>query len=134
MRTPLPRPRQAPTSAPTSAPTTVEWPDWLMRGAQAALARFNRQRQALIILEFAVVVALLALLYLSQVAALTATHQALLQQQAQQSELRRQDADLHAQLGRLQSPTYIEQRAHELGMVPADPASVMWIAIHDAGH
>jgi cell division protein FtsL len=105
-----------------------------MRGARAGLARFNRQRQALIILEFAVVVALLALLYLSQVAALTATHQALLQQQTQQSDLRRQDADLHAQLGRLQSPTYIEQRAHELGMVPADPASVVWVAIHDAGH
>jgi cell division protein FtsL len=134
MRTPLPGPRQAPRSATTSPLPTGEWPEWLMRGARAGLARFNRQRQALIILEFAVVVALLALLYLSQVAALTATHQALLQQQTQQSDLRRQDADLHAQLGRLQSPTYIEQRAHELGMVPADPASVVWVAIHDAGH
>lgn len=117
-----------------SAPLAVERPGWLTRGAHAAFARFNRQRQALIVLEFAVVVGLLALLYLSQVAALTATHQTLLQQQAQQSDLRRQDADLHAELGGLQSPTYIEQRAHAMGMVPANPASVVWIAIHDAGH
>jgi cell division protein FtsB len=119
---------------PMRASLAMERPGWLRRGAQAALARFNRQRQPIILLEFALVVALLALLYLSQVAALTATHQTLLQEQARQSDLRRQDADLHAQLGRVQSPAYIEQRAHALGMVPANPASVVWIAIHDAGH
>jgi cell division protein FtsB len=85
-------------------------------------------------LEAAVVIGLLALLYLSQVAAVTATHQTLLQEQARQSDLRRQDAELHAQLGQVQSPAYIEQRAQALGMVPANPASVVWIAIHDAGH
>jgi hypothetical protein len=57
-----------------------------------------------------------------------------LQEQARQSDLRRQDAELHAQLGHLQSPAYVEQRARALGMVPANPASVVWIAIHDAGH
>ena len=97
------------------------------------MARFIRQRQPLIALELAVVVGLLALLYLSQVAAVTATHGTLLNEQARQTDLRRQDADLHAQLGQAQNPTYIEQRARALGMVPANPASVVWIAIHDAG-
>lgn len=98
------------------------------------LARFTGQSQALLALEFAVVVGLLALLYLSQVAAVSSAHQTLLQEQTRQSDLRRQDAELHAQLGSVQSPTYIEQRAHALGMVPANPASAVWIAIHDAGH
>ena len=86
----------------------------------------------MIILECAVVIGLLALFYLSQVAAVTATHQTLLQEQARQSDLRRQDADLRAQLGALQSPAYIEQRARALGMVPANPASVVWITLHNA--
>lgn len=94
------------------------------------MARVRRQSQPVIILECAVVIALLALLYLNQVAAVTATHQTLLQEQARQSDLRRQDADLRAQLGTLQNPTYIEQRAHQMGMVPATPTSVVWITIH----
>lgn len=107
---------------------------WLTRRARAARVRFDRQPQALMLLELAAVIGLLALLYLSQVATLTATHQTLLREQARQTELRRQDADLHAELGQLQSPAYVEQRARALGMVPANPASVVWIALHDASH
>lgn len=95
-------------------------------------ARIMRQPRPLLLLEFAAVVGLLALLYLSQVAALTSTRQTLLQEQTRQTTLRRQDADLHAQLGRLQSPASVEQRARALGMVPADPAAVVWITLHDA--
>jgi len=101
--------------------------------ARGALARFRRQSQPVIILECAVVIALLALLYLNQVAAVTATHQTLLEEQTHQSDLRRQDADLRAQLGALQNPTYIEQRAHQMGMVPATPTSVVWVTIHNNG-
>ncbi len=118
---------------PTMQTPMLRLTDWLRRSARAAQARFARQRQQVIALEFAVVVGLMALLYLGQVAAVTATHQTLLQQQAIQSDLRRQDADLHAQLGHLKSPAYVEQRARALGMVPANPASVVWITIHDAG-
>ncbi|MGH2501920.1 MAG: septum formation initiator family protein [Ktedonobacterales bacterium] len=107
---------------------------WPQRGARATWARFARQPWPLMLLEFATVVGLLALLYLSQVAALTTTRQTLLQEQTRQTTLRRQDADLHAQLGRLQSPAYVEQRARALGMVPANPASVVWITLHDASH
>ncbi len=102
------------------------------RGAQAMRARIMRQPQPLLLLEFAAVVGLLALLYLSQVAALTSTRQTLLQEQTRQTTLRRQDAELHAQLGQFQNPAYVEQRARALGMVPADPAAVVWITLHDA--
>lgn len=102
--------------------------------SRALLARFNRQRQPLIALELAIVIGLLALFYLSQMAAVTSAHDALLQEQSRQTDLRRQDAEARAQLARVQSPAYIEQRARELGMAPADPAAIIWIAIHDAGH
>lgn len=114
------------------APIAPEQPaqaGWLRRFAMW----FNRQRQPVIALELAIVVGLLALLYLSQVAAVTATHQTLLREQARQADLRRQDAEAHAQLGQAQSPAYVEQRARAMGMVPANPASVVWITIHDAG-
>lgn len=96
-------------------------------------ARFNQQRQPLIALELAVMVGLLALFYLSQVAAVTSAHDTLLQEQERQIDLRRQDAEARAQLAQAQDPAYIAQRAHELGMVPANPAAIIWIAIHDAG-
>ena len=121
------------TRAPMPAPLAQERTGWIERHALLAMARVRRQSQPVIILECAVVIALLALLYLSQVAAVTAAHQTLLQEQTRQSDLRRQDADLRAQLGTLQNPTYIEQRAHGLGMVPASPTSVVWITIHNSG-
>lgn len=96
-------------------------------------ARFNQQRQPLIALELAVVVGLLALLYLGQIAAVTSAHDTLLSEQARQTDLRRQDADARAQLAQAQSPAYIAQRAGALGMVPANPAAIIWITIHDAG-
>jgi len=92
-----------------------------------------RQRQPLIALELAIVVGLLALLYLNQMATVTSAHDTLLQEQTQQTELRRQDAQLHAQLGQAQNPAYVVRRARALGMVPANPASVVWITIHDTG-
>ena len=112
---------------------TVGRPHHARRGPRAAFRRFAQQRQPLIALELAIVVGLLALLYLSQMAAVTSAHDTLLQEQARQTDLRRQDAELHAQLGQAQSPAYIERRARALGMVPANPASVVWITIHDAG-
>lgn len=110
-------------------PPAPDQPGWMGLG----VARFMRQRQPVMALELAIVVGLLALLYLSQVAALTATHQTLLREQARQSDLRRQAAELHAELGQAQSPVYVEQRARAMGMVPANPASVVWITIHDSG-
>lgn len=112
---------------------TVGQPRRARHGPRALFGWFMRQRQPLIALELAVVVGLLAFLYLSQMAAVTSAHDTLLQEQAQQTDLRRQDAELHAQLGQVQGPAYVERRARALGMVPANPASVVWITIHDAG-
>lgn len=127
MRTPI-------TRVPMRRVAAVRRASWLRRRARLARARFARQPWPLMLLEFATVVGLLALLYLSQVAALTTTRQTLLQEQTRQTTLRRQDAELHAQLGRLHSPAYVERRARALGMVPANPASVVWITLHDASH
>jgi len=100
---------------------------------RALATRFNHQRQPLIALELAVVVGLLAMIYLSQVAAVTSAHDTLLQEQARQTDLRRQDAEARARLAQAQNPAYIAQRARELGMVPANPAAIIWVTIHDAG-
>ena len=112
---------------------TVGRPGDAQHGPRALFRRFMRQRQPLIALELAIVVGLLALLYLNQIATVTSAHDTLLQEQTQQTELRRQDAELHAQLGQAQNPAYVERRARALGMVPANPASVVWITIHDTG-
>lgn len=105
---------------------------WARGQAQVGWTRFYRQPLPLMALELAVVVGLMALLYLSQVAALTSTHQALLAQQARQEQLRRQDAEAHAQLGQVESPAYIDQRARALGLQPAAPGSAVWVTV--GGH
>jgi len=63
-------------------------------------------------------IGLLALLYLNQVAGVTAADAELQRLQPEQTRLERQDALLHERLGTLTSPDYIERRARELGLRP----------------
>ena len=78
-------------------------------------------------------IGLLALLYLSRVAAVSAANQRLQTLQAEQTQLLRQDQLAHQQLGQAQSPAYIRRRAGELGLVPAPPGTVEVIAAPGPG-
>ena len=68
-------------------------------------------------------IGLLALLYLNQVAGVTAADAELQRLQPEQTRLERQDALLHERLGTLTSPDYIERRARELGLRPGPVGS-----------
>lgn len=71
---------------------------------------------------------LLALLYLSQVAAVNTASGQLAELRSQSTQLARQDADLHQQLGTVTSPAYVDRRARAMGLAPAS-GSVSIIAI-----
>ncbi|HLJ82105.1 MAG TPA: hypothetical protein VKT52_11495 [Ktedonobacterales bacterium] len=75
---------------------------------------------------------LLALLYLSQVAAVNTASGQLAGLSSQSTQLERQDADLHQQLGTVTSPAYIDRRARAMGLVPA-PSGAPVIAV-TVGH
>lgn len=71
---------------------------------------------------------LLALLYLSQVAAVNTANGQLSTLSDQRTRLEREDARLRQQLGTVTSPAYIDARARAMGLAPA-PASVNIIAV-----
>ncbi len=79
------------------------------------------------------VIGILALFYVHEVASLTAANDELATLQVEQSRLERQDAQLHAQLGEVTSPAYIDRRARALGLTPngAD-TPVIHVAVQDA--
>lgn len=66
---------------------------------------------------------LLALLYLSQVAAVNTASGRLADLRSQSTQLQRQDATLHQQLGNVTSPAYVDARARAMGLMPV-PAGV----------
>ncbi|MGZ3676737.1 MAG: hypothetical protein ACXVCO_20730, partial [Ktedonobacterales bacterium] len=52
--------------------------------------------------------------------------------QTEQTRLERQDAQLHAQLGEVTSPAYIDQRARAAGLTPNGAATpVTVVVVHD---
>ena len=71
---------------------------------------------------------LLALLYLSQVAAVNTASGQMAGLSSQSTQLQRQDADLHQQLGTVTSPAYIDRRARAMGLAPA-PSGAPVIAV-----
>ena len=96
-------------------------------------ARFTGQRLAWVALECAVVIGLLALLYLSQVGAVTSANASLQSAQARQTSLRRQNAQAHAQLAAARNPAYIDQRARAMGLAPVTtdtPSRPIVIPVH----
>ncbi len=77
----------------------------------------------------AMLISLLALLYLNEVGLATQARLRLQELATQQTQLQQQNQRLLQQQGRLQSPAYIENQAKQMGMVPADPSQVQIILI-----
>lgn len=77
----------------------------------------------------AVLISLMALLYLNEVGLANQARLRLQQLAAQQTQLQQQNQQLLEQQGTLQSPAYIENRARQMGMIPEDPSKVPIIII-----
>lgn len=84
----------------------------------------------------ALIIGILALLYVHEVAGLTAANDELHALQAEQTRLERQDAELHAQFGEVTSPEYIDRRARAMGLIPGgagNPVTVVVVRGADSG-
>lgn len=69
-------------------------------------------------------IALMAVLYLSQLSQAVAANQEMQNMHAEQATLQRQNQDLVSTLAQEQSPFYIVEHAKALGLVPSDPKNV----------
>jgi hypothetical protein len=74
-------------------------------------------------------IGLMAVFYLSQVNQAVAANQQLQDITAQQSTLNRQNQDLVATIATEQSPAFIAENAHTLGLVLADPKTVQILIV-----
>ena len=74
-------------------------------------------------------IGLLALLYLNQVASVAVANARLRNLGAEQTQLERQDSQLHQQLGELTSPAYVDQRARALGLAPDPTVAAVILAL-----
>lgn len=82
----------------------------------------------------AAVIGLLALFYVHEVTSLTAANDELHSLQAEQMRLERQDAQLHARLGEVTSPAYIDRRARAAGLIPNGAGTpVTVVAVNNSG-
>ena len=79
-------------------------------------------------------IGLLAVLYLNEVAAVAVANSRLQALHADQTRLQRQDAQLHAKLGAVTSPAYIDQQARALGLAPAPAGATIVVAVHLAAN
>jgi cell division protein FtsB len=74
-------------------------------------------------------ISLMAVLYLSQLGQAVTANQEIQLLHRQQATLAREDQDLAQQIAREQSPAYIAARASAMGLVPADPKTVIVLVI-----
>jgi cell division protein FtsL len=77
----------------------------------------------------AILISVLALLYLNEVGLAAQARLRLQQLAIQQTQLQQQNQQLLEQQGVLKSPAYVEKAARHLGMVPEDPSKVHVIVI-----
>jgi cell division protein FtsL len=92
-----------------------------VRGLRPTLQRYVDLHPALAVLTAVAIVALVCVIYLSQVTAVTNANYRLQALQQEHMQLLRKQGDLQLQIGRAQSLTQIEQRARgQLKMVPLD--------------
>jgi cell division protein FtsB len=108
--------------------TLVDAPVALFDWRQRLL--YALRRPLALVLFGAGLIGLLALLYLNQVAGVTAANADLQQLQAEQTRLDRQEAQLREHLGAFTSPAYIERRARELGLRPGPASGADIITVH----
>lgn len=74
-------------------------------------------------------IALMAVLYLSQLGQAVSANQQLQDIHAQQATLQRQNQDLMDTIAQEQSPAYIADNAKKLGLVPAEPKLVQVVPV-----
>ena len=74
-------------------------------------------------------ISLMAVLYLSQLGQAVTANQEIQRLHQQQATLVREDQDLAQQIAQEQSPVYIAARASAMGLVPADPKTVIVLII-----
>jgi cell division protein FtsB len=74
-------------------------------------------------------ISLMAVLYLSQLGQAVTANQEIQSLHRQQATLTREDQDLAQQIAQEQSPVYIAARASAMGLVPADPKTVIVLVI-----
>lgn len=74
-------------------------------------------------------ISLMAVLYLSQLGQAVTANQEIQSMHRQQATLAREDQDLALQIAQEQSPVYIAARASAMGLVPADPKTIIVLVI-----
>jgi len=74
-------------------------------------------------------IALMAVLYLSQLGQAVSANQQLQDIHTQQATLQRQNQDLMDTIAQEQSPAYIADNAKKLGLVPAEPKLVQVVTV-----
>lgn len=76
-------------------------------------------------------IALMALLYLSQVGQAVSANQQIQDLHYQQSKLQQQNQDLALVISQEQLPEYIAAQAAKMGLVPGDPSKVQNVVVHN---
>lgn len=71
-------------------------------------------------------VALMAVLYLSQMGQAIATNRRIQDVRTEQSTLQRENQDMSSAIAHLRSPGYIAEQAEKMGLEPVDPEAI-WI-------
>ena len=74
-------------------------------------------------------IALMAVLYLSQLSQAVTANQQIQQYNRQQTALQRENQDLLYTIAHEESPDYIADHAKSLGLVPADPKAVIIVVV-----
>lgn len=74
-------------------------------------------------------ISLMAVLYLSQLSQAVTANQEIQNLRQQQATLQRDDQDLMARIAQEQSATYIKAHAQVLGLIPANPKTVIVIVV-----
>ena len=74
-------------------------------------------------------ISLMAVLYLSQLGQAVTANQEIQSLHRQQATMAREDQGLGKQIAQEQSPIYIATRARSMGLVPADPKTVIVLVI-----
>ena len=90
---------------------------------------FFRMGPVALCITSVLLIALMAVLYLSQCGQALAANQQIQKIRDQQSVLHRQNQDLVDIVAQEQSPVYISAQASKLGLVPADPKIVQVLVV-----